>query len=177
MNRCKTTGKFMPGDVRARFESNVDRSRGSGQCHLWIGRLNGKGYGEMRVPGRATAQLSHRVAFMLHNGRWPTPCCCHRCDNRACVNPDHMFEGTKGDNNRDRTSKGRQARGESHGATKLSHALAREIRANYALCRVSKAELARRYGVSWPTIKDIVTGKRWVPDARHQFQCTHQEDT
>ena len=78
-----------------------------GPCHVWTGGRFENGYGAFRMGGR-TIQ-AHRVAFFLGHGRWPTPCGLHRCDNRACVRLGHLFEGTKGDNNRDRSRKGRSS--------------------------------------------------------------------
>lgn len=52
---------------------------------------------------------AHRFAFFLKHGRWPKPCCCHKCDAQLCVNDDHLFEGTYADNTQDAMSKGRWA--------------------------------------------------------------------
>ncbi len=62
------------------------------------------GYGVFR------SHRAHRVAFFLEHKRWPQPCALHKCDNRRCVRPDHLFEGTLADNNRDCAAKGRSAR-------------------------------------------------------------------
>jgi hypothetical protein len=72
---------------------------------LWTGHCDENGYGLVNVAGKN--YKAHRVAFYLAYGRWPTPCALHRCDNPACVNPAHLFEGTKRDNTNDMLAKGR----------------------------------------------------------------------
>jgi hypothetical protein len=91
-------------------------------------------------------------------------CACHRCDNRACVNPDHLFLGTYLDNNRDMTAKGRHGYGglpgESHHQARLTAKQVREIR----LARkagVTGRELASRYGVSGSAIYSAANGRTW----------------
>lgn len=101
--------------LRARFEEKVDKLGPTivpalGRCHIWTGMKNDRGYGMLRVGGRdGRAEKAHRVAFFLANGRWPEPYALHRCDNRACVRIEHLFEGTQTDNMADMRAKGRAA--------------------------------------------------------------------
>jgi len=76
-------------------------------CWLWIGHIDRKGYGKIwRWPQKSA--VASRVSWELHNGPIPKGMnVLHRCDNPACVRPDHLFLGTIGDNNRDRYAKGR----------------------------------------------------------------------
>jgi hypothetical protein len=154
---------------RARFEANVDKNGpvpthrpGLGPCHLWTARRNHKGYGACQFRGKQ--ELAHRVGFFLAHGRWPEPFALHHCDNPPCVNDAHLFEGTNADNVADRGTKGRNgaARGRDNGRAKLTAPDVRDIRANYALCRVTQMELALRFGVNHRTINVIVLGKRWT---------------
>lgn len=76
--------------------------------------LNRAGYGRLRIAGRW--DLAHRVAYILRSGPIADGLCVlHRCDNPCCVNPKHLFVGTKTDNALDRDRKNRQAKGDRHG--------------------------------------------------------------
>jgi hypothetical protein len=167
-----------------RFFAKVDRNGPIpahrpelGPCHVWTASCKRFGHGQFSI--RRKMRLAHRVAFLIAHGRWPEPCACHHCDNPACVNVSHLFEGSKSDNNVDALAKGRHvamrgdrhgrrtkphqtARGERNGKSKLSDQDVRDIRANYALCRVSRNQLARRFGVSSSTVGKIVTGRAWA---------------
>ena len=91
--------------LQERFDAKVSPEPTSG-CHLWTGGIFGSGYGAVWDGGRHLG--AHRLAWELARGPVPAGLCVlHRCDNPPCVNPSHLFLGTKGDNNRDKISKGR----------------------------------------------------------------------
>lgn len=91
-----------------RFWAKVDKS---GECWLWTGAKNNKGYGQIGLPGRGTgSMLAHRYSFLLHYGPIHVSLfICHKCDTPLCVRPDHLFAGTSRDNVRDMVTKGRMA--------------------------------------------------------------------
>lgn len=84
-------------------------------CWEWQGCRISYGYGRVRYDGKT--RFAHRVAWELTHGQIPDGLCVlHICDNPPCCNPAHLFLGTKADNNADKVSKNRQARGDTHGS-------------------------------------------------------------
>lgn len=83
-------------------------------CWLWQGRANSSGYGAFSlIPGRSTG--AHRASYMIHKGPVPKGMeVCHTCDVPLCVNPEHLFLGTKRDNMQDCLRKGRFSVGDRH---------------------------------------------------------------
>lgn len=135
--------------------AHIDRS---GDCWLWTGRLNDSGY------GMAGQRRVHRWMYELVYGPIPEGLCvCHHCDVRNCVRPDHLFLGTRGDNNRDMTAKGRHGYGgvpgEKNHKAKLTDAQVEVIRAQYAPGRVRQQDLADELGVSRALIGHIIRGR------------------
>jgi hypothetical protein len=147
-------------------------------CRPWQGALSPGGYGRVNVGGRAGRRLqAHRVAFALAFNQDPVGLVvCHRCDHPRCVNADHLFLGTQADNIRDAQEKGRiahgaahgsktrperVARGERHGASRLTAEQVRDIRRAKAAGERS-VEIATRFGVSRVNVDDIAAGRRWA---------------
>jgi hypothetical protein len=76
-----------------------------GPCWEWTGAIQSRGYGSLSINGKT--YNAHRVSFTIHNGYVPKLNVLHKCDNRKCVRPDHLWEGTHQDNIDDMHTKGR----------------------------------------------------------------------
>ena len=106
--------------------------------------------------------LVHRLSFAAFTGNVPEDMCVlHTCDNPRCINPDHLWLGTRGDNNRDSAEKGRRACGTKNASCKLTALQVREIRSRCGVKRESHRALAEVFGVSHNTIGSIVRGDHW----------------
>lgn len=151
-------------DDQERFEQRFIRASDD-DCWHWIGWKNDKGYGAAIYGGRR--QYAHRVSFQLYRGEIPDKLCVlHRCDNPACVNPKHLWLGTKKDNNQDRAAKGRsnltdKARGEQNGLAKLTQEQVNEIRRRYAAGGITVRQLAKEYPVSKSEVHNIIRQEVW----------------
>ena len=136
-------------------------------CWVWTGSKR-NGYGRLivgsRTDGTRKIVSAHRLSYELTYGDIPEGMeVCHRCDNRCCVNPDHLFIGTHQDNMDDRERKGRNKppKGESNGRAKLSESDVLTIREKRK-SGVPFYKIAEEYGVHKKTVMDAVSGKHWA---------------
>ena len=132
------------------------------QCWEWTAGTNVKGYGRFAFIGKN--RLAHRVSYIFTNGDIPDSLCvCHKCDNRKCVNPDHLFLGSIIDNTMDMVKKGRargnSANGSLHPASKLVESDILYIRQHP---EIPLPELAEKFGVSKGNIWCVRHNKTWT---------------
>lgn len=148
----------------ARFWSKVSKSCDVSACWEWTGSINESGYGKFRRTEGDTC-YAHRFAKEMVDGPIEEGMCVlHSCDNPKCVNPAHLFIGTKADNVKDMDAKGRSRRagvcGEQHGMAKLDESDVKTIRAMKSDGE-SSAYIAGIYGVCKDTICKIVSKRTW----------------
>jgi hypothetical protein len=148
---------FSAIDWSDRFWSKVHPEALSG-CWLWHAHVDAQGYGSFLLRPGVHAVGAHRVALSTAVGPIPAGMfVCHRCDNRACVNPDHLFLGTVSDNHADMVAKQRHAHGERQNKAKLTARLVREIRTSSEPLQ----SLADRLGVSISAVSLVRRGRTW----------------
>ncbi len=132
------SGSLTPRQL-ARFWAQVERGDG---CWRWVGLRNHCGYGIYN------GTLAHRVALVLSGAEVPADkWALHKCDNPPCVNPEHLYIGT---------------RGERGGHAKVTEAAVREMRAEYASGAITQAALARRHGLSEGAVANIIRRETWT---------------
>lgn len=143
-------------DHRAHFEKKFRVTPG---CWIWTAGFYNVGYGQFKEGPKAHG--AHRFSYILYCGEIPDGLfVCHKCDNRACVNPDHLFLGTHAENMADMRKKGRGAnlKGSQVGNAKLTESIVLEILKS----DLPQYVLRKKYGISSAQISRIKNGKRWA---------------
>lgn len=161
-------------DIKTRFFNKIYKTP---TCWLWIGAIRGGDckYGNIRMGKKRI--LAHRLSWEIHFGKIPiNKLVLHKCDNPACVNPEHLFIGTQLDNIQDRVSKDRSAKGKTHKCfvhpelvyrgeschfSRLTEKDVKEIRRKYIPRKYSTYKLAKEYNVTATCIYAIVRNISW----------------
>lgn len=128
-------------------------------CIEWTGSKFGTGYGKFMVDGKRYS--AHRWSYERFIGPIPEGMVVrHKCDNRPCVNPEHLLVGTQRQNCEDTVERERTARGERSGMSKLTETEAVEI---YQLApRVRHADIAEMYNITMWNVSSIARGLTWA---------------
>lgn len=152
----------------ARFWAKVRKDPDG--CWRWTASADG-GYGQI-VFGRRGQQRrwgAHRFSWVLHCGQIPRGLgVLHTCDNGLCVNPEHLYLGTQGDNNRDMVARGRSCKGRiipricgsGNPNSRLTEEDVRDVLRRYRAGE-RQAALAHAFGVGKSTIGHLVRGETW----------------
>lgn len=132
-------------EIRDKFWSFVKKTNNPKECWEWDKSINEKGYGKINIqsPGKKRiVMLTHRMAWLLRYGTLsPDLCVCHACDNRSCVNFNHLWLGTKAHNTKDMWLKGRRP----HVPT--SKSALRKIKAHWT--PEKRRQMGERQRASW----------------------------
>lgn len=147
--------------IEEKFWEKVNKESDD-KCWTWTASINNFRYGNFNFNG--IIERSHRVSWILTNGKIPEGLCVlHKCDNRKCVNPNHLFLGTYKDNAIDRNNKKRGyiPDPEHVNTTKLTWNIVREIRKEYKENNITYRNLAKKYGISRSEIGYIIKNEHW----------------
>ena len=137
-------------------------------CWMWCGsktsiagRPAAEQYGEVRVNYKL--MRVHRVAAALQLGfdHDPDKDVCHTCDTPLCFNPNHLFIGTRAENNKDKSRKGRSAYGAKSGRSDLTEERIVEIFIARHVDKLGVREIGRRFKMSHAGISNLLSGNRW----------------
>lgn len=136
------------------------------KCVEWNRHCNADGYGMLWLNGKS--ERTHRASWIAHKGEIPKGMhVLHKCDNRKCVNQDHLFLGTHADNMADKVKKSRQARpagkrGEAHYKTTLTNDDVVDMRIMLCNESTSYRAMALLYDVSPMTVCNIKNRNTWT---------------
>lgn len=126
-----------------------------------LGRRRGPVTAHSAAPNTASVVRTRYSWFFTHGVMPPRNIdVCHRCDNRLCVRPDHLFLGTRRDNMQDAVAKGKVKSGERHYRAKLTQEQADHIR-QFKAQGISTTDLVFMFGVSQATVSLVCRGERW----------------
>jgi len=131
-------------------------------CWEFTGQISTRGYGRVDLEGGVATQ-AHRFSWELTHNKIPEGLMClHKCDNRVCVNPNHLYLGTAAQNSQDMVNKNRQSRqkGEKSGRAKLTNATVKEARKLWSK-GVMQKDIAEKLGVTHTSIWQVINGKTW----------------
>lgn len=137
-----------PLTAEKRFWGKVDKADG---CWNWTAHINRTGYGCF------DNKTAHRVSYAMTYGDIPDGLwVLHKCDNRKCVRPDHLFLGTAKDNTADMINKGRARRGTRGNGGRITDEEIAEIRRAYAAGGITQTKLGEKYSLSNGYISRVI---------------------
>jgi len=131
-----------------RFWNKVQKLPGVNTCWLWTAGKDRYGYGQFKLDGKVVR--AHQVSWKIKKRVNPSYLC-HTCDNRACVNPAHLYEGSHASNMSDKKHRNLTW-------SKYDPHVIRRIRRKYAV-GFSSGQLSKEFNIPRSTVLNILDGK------------------
>ena len=161
-------GVYQRKEFSEYFWAKVDK-KGADECWLWTGSTYVNGYGTIRRDGKVVS--AHRTSYDLHHPLTKPinevdMCVCHTCDTPACVNPYHLFLGTRSVNMLDCVQKGRInpycRQGSANPFSKYDEDTVKQLKLDYATGEYTKAELGIIYEMPRKTVNSVLNGWKHI---------------
>lgn len=144
--------------IAERFWRHVD-IRGPDDCWPWLASLYSNGYGQFHFSEHVNT-LAHRMTYELTYGAEPIGLCCHKCNNRKCCNPKHLYDGTYSQNTQQAVAETQMNQGQKQGSSVLTNDSVREMKLLLKYGHTRK-EMMERYSVKYWTVRAIDDGMTW----------------
>jgi hypothetical protein len=142
--------------IEDKLKANVDKIE---SCWVWNKSTASSGYGQIKVGNRRWS--THRLSYTLFKGCIPKGMLvCHTCDNKRCVNPEHLYLGTHVDNNQDAHDRNRQPCREGYLATGVVK-LSKEDAYTIKYSGISSKQLEKAFDINQSQVSRIRNGKTW----------------
>lgn len=143
--------------LEERFITKIHKTA---SCWNWIAGKGWNGYGRFKFQGKMIK--AHRFSYLLYIGDIPeNMLILHSCNNRACVNPEHLLLGNHTQNMQHRQESNRQVQGEKHHQAKLTDKKVKEIRKLYSSQKISQKKLSEKYNIGTTQISRIINNQNW----------------
>jgi len=150
--------------LRERFSSRVSKDANTG-CWNWTGCQTASGYGRItakHINGNHCDVKAHRVAYTLYKRTIPNnKVIRHTCNNRNCVNPEHLIAGTHIQNMNDMVKTNNSCKGEKNARAILTEQLVRDILKASTVKKQPRKRVCEQYGIASSTLSDILNNKTW----------------
>lgn len=169
-SRCKPIHILSSATI-TRFESCFHKNSDD-ECWPWISYFDGRGYGMFRI-GKQQFR-AHRISYEIYQGKIPGgKLVRHKCDNKSCVNPNHLEPGTDADNSHDMVLRNRSTKGEINPMSKITENDVRDI-VKLRASGMTQKEVGNIFGVTRANVSCIDRGISWAQTSGMTKQTSKQ---
>lgn len=143
-----------------KFRNKIIKGDDVNDCWGWLGAKGVNNYSIFKI--KYERYRASRVSYFLEYGIDPENLdVCHTCDNPICINPKHLFLGTRLDNMKDASLKNRMCKGGDNIKSKLKESDIPKIKEIYSKGGISQLKLSKQFSVSQAIIARVISSKLW----------------